>query len=117
MGRLTQSSLWHLVHATIVVSLYRAAALDNGLAVQPPMVSTAPYSSVRVALKTCARHRAAHTRPVLQGWNTWNAFHDEINETLVKHAADMLVESGLQAAGYTYLNIDGEYSCSLFLLA
>ena len=43
-----------------------------------------------------------------QGWNTWNAFHDEINETLVKHAADQLVETGLKAAGYSYLNIDGE---------
>ena len=44
----------------------------------------------------------------IQGWNTWNAFHDEINETLVKNAADLLVETGLKAAGYVYLNIDGE---------
>jgi alpha-galactosidase len=44
----------------------------------------------------------------LQGWNTWNAFHDEINETLVMNAADLLVETGLKAAGYVYLNIDGE---------
>ena len=44
----------------------------------------------------------------LQGWNTWNAFHDDINDTLVMNAVDLLVESGLKAAGYVYLNIDGE---------
>lgn len=53
------------------------AGLNNGLASTPPM-----------------------------GYNTWNAFHDEINETLIYHAADKLVETGLAAAGYVYLNID-----------
>ena len=108
-----QTSFWHLVYVIVLGTLYKGAALDNGLAMQPPMVSTAPYSSVRVALRPYACHRPTQLRPDLQGWNTWNAFHDEINETLVKHAADMLVESGLQAAGYTYLNIDGQSSCSL----
>lgn len=56
----------------------RAAGLNNGLALTPPM-----------------------------GYNTWNAFHDEINETLIYHAADALVELGLAAAGYEYIVIDG----------
>jgi alpha-galactosidase len=58
-------------------------ALDNGLAMTPPM-----------------------------GYNTWNAFHDEINETIIYHAADELVESGLAAAGYVYLVIDGTKPCT-----
>ena len=41
--------------------------LDNGLALAPPM-----------------------------GWNSWNAFHDDINEAVVHTAADILVSSGLQ---------------------
>ncbi len=35
------------------------------------------------------------------------AFHDEINETLIKETADLLVGLGLRDAGYTYVNIDG----------
>ena len=112
MRRLTQSVPGYLINLILVLCLYGAVALDNGLAMQPPMVSTTPYSSVRVALSTYARLCAAQDRPNLQGWNTWNAFHDEINETLVKGAADLLVETGLQAAGYTYLNIDGTNPCS-----
>ena len=107
MSRLTQSVSGSLISLIVVLCLYGAAALDNGLAMQPPMVSTAPYSPVRVALSTYAYLCAAQDWPNSQGWNTWNAFHDDINETLVKGAADLLVETGLQAAGYTYLNIDG----------
>jgi hypothetical protein len=31
-----------------------------------------------------------------------------VNETVIRTAADRLVELGLADAGYTYLNIDGE---------
>lgn len=40
------------------------------------------------------------------GWNTWNAFGDEINEQVVLDAAGGLVQSGLAAAGYRYVVID-----------
>ena len=40
------------------------------------------------------------------GWNTWNTFGWEINEELVKHSADTLVESGLAECGYNYIVID-----------
>jgi alpha-galactosidase len=52
--------------------------LDNGLAITPPM-----------------------------GYNTWNAFHEEIDETMVMESAEILISSGLAAAGYTYFNLDG----------
>ena len=55
-----------------------AVCINNGLALTPPM-----------------------------GYNTWNAYHDDIDEHLIFSAADILVESGLAAAGYNYLNIDG----------
>lgn len=53
--------------------------LDNGLALTPPM-----------------------------GYNTWNAFHEEIDETMIRESAEILISSGLAAAGYTYFNLDGE---------
>ncbi|KAG0631843.1 hypothetical protein M758_1G283400 [Ceratodon purpureus] len=40
------------------------------------------------------------------GWNTWNHFACEINETLVMETADALVSTGLAAKGYEYVNLD-----------
>ena len=38
------------------------------------------------------------------GWNSWNAFHHDVDEVKIKAAADEL--SNLQELGYTYLNLD-----------
>ncbi|WP_225847565.1 NPCBM/NEW2 domain-containing protein [Streptomyces sp. HPF1205] len=54
-----------------------AAAVDNGLALTPPM-----------------------------GFNDWNAFGCNVSEQLIKDTADYFVSSGLKDAGYTYVNID-----------
>ncbi|GAC1431234.1 MAG: hypothetical protein NVSMB7_07390 [Chitinophagaceae bacterium] len=40
------------------------------------------------------------------GWNSWNTFQANINEQLVKETADIMVSSGMKAAGYTYLVLD-----------
>ncbi|XP_039018245.1 alpha-galactosidase-like [Hibiscus syriacus] len=40
------------------------------------------------------------------GWNSWNHFHCDINETLIKETADAVVSTGLAAVGYTYINLD-----------
>jgi len=52
-------------------------SLDNGLGKTPPM-----------------------------GWNSWNYFHCNINETLIKQTADLMVSTGLAAKGYRYINLD-----------
>jgi alpha-galactosidase len=52
-------------------------ALDNGLARTPPM-----------------------------GWNSWNKFACNVSEDLIKQAADAMVLSGMQDAGYQYVVID-----------
>ena len=54
-----------------------ASASDNGLARTPPM-----------------------------GWNSWNKFHYDINETIIKKVADSFISKGLKDAGYTYIVID-----------
>jgi alpha-galactosidase len=40
------------------------------------------------------------------GWNSWNRFACNVNEDLVKSAADALVSSGMKDAGYEYVVID-----------
>ena len=55
-----------------------AAALDNGRALSPVM-----------------------------GFNTWPAFHEHIDEDLIRQTADALANTGLVAAGYTTLALDG----------
>jgi len=54
-----------------------ASALDNGLALTPPM-----------------------------GWNPWNRFGCSINAQLIRETADALVASGMRDAGYQYVVID-----------
>jgi alpha-galactosidase len=40
------------------------------------------------------------------GWNSWNTFQCNLNETLIKGIADTFVSSGMLAAGYQYVNLD-----------
>jgi len=40
------------------------------------------------------------------GWSSWNCFGCGINEQQIHEIADIMVEKGLLAAGYQYLNID-----------
>ncbi|GMP69626.1 hypothetical protein CsSME_00028818 [Camellia sinensis var. sinensis] len=44
------------------------------------------------------------------GWNSWNFFACNINETVVKETADALVSTGLADLGYVYVNIDDCWS-------
>jgi len=49
----------------------------------------------------------ARTPPM--GWNSWNHFGcntSEINQDLFKETAKAMVDSGLKAAGYEYINLD-----------
>lgn len=40
------------------------------------------------------------------GWNSWNHYHCNVNEDVVKKTADAIVASGLDKYGYVYVNID-----------
>lgn len=40
------------------------------------------------------------------GWNSWNAFHGDIDEDKVLASARVIVDSGLAAKGYKSINID-----------
>jgi alpha-galactosidase len=40
------------------------------------------------------------------GWNSWNHFHNQIDDAAVRAQAEAMVASGMRDAGYTYINID-----------
>ena len=42
----------------------------------------------------------------IMGWSSWNNFHVNINEEIIKAQADFMVSSGMANAGYSYINID-----------
>ena len=46
------------------------------------------------------------------GWNSWNFFHDKIDDAIVRQIADALVASGMRDAGYVYINIDDTWEGS-----
>ena len=50
----------------------------------------------------------AQTPPM--GFNTWNTFGSQINDTMIRETADAMVEKGLKEAGYEYLVIDDCWS-------
>jgi alpha-galactosidase len=63
-----------------------------------------------IALAAAAGARAqrfeglAATPPM--GWNSWNRFGCEVDETLIRETADAMVATGMKDAGYLYVNID-----------
>ncbi len=43
------------------------------------------------------------------GWNSWNCFHRNIDETKIRGAADAMVSTGLIDHGWTYINMDDRW--------
>lgn len=78
-----------------VLSLWSSStgALAAG---QDPLSPTGRFSTYATA--------AAPTPPM--GWNPWNAFRTDVDEAKVRGSALALVDTGLAAKGYRYVNID-----------
>ncbi|KAK3669275.1 hypothetical protein LTR78_010849 [Recurvomyces mirabilis] len=56
-----------------------------------------------------ARPDGVGTLPAL-GWNSWNAYFCDVNETKLLSAANLIISLGLKDAGYEYVNIDDCWS-------
>ncbi|HEX8848782.1 MAG TPA: alginate lyase family protein, partial [Gemmatimonadaceae bacterium] len=63
-----------------------------------------PPAPRRGGPRAVAANGLAATPPM--GWNSWNRFHCDIDERLIREMADAMVASGMRDAGYVYLNID-----------
>lgn len=64
----------------VSVPALESKALDNGLALTPPM-----------------------------GWNSWNAFRGDIDEVKIREVAEAMVSSGMKDAGYEYIILDDNW--------
>lgn len=67
------------------------------------LVLVAP-AHCQAAIKGDGGKRLAKTPPM--GWNSWNAFEKDIDETKIKAIADAMVNSGMREAGYVYVVLD-----------
>lgn len=77
-----QFFVWTIIYSSILPLVFfsKGLAKDDGLARTPPM-----------------------------GWNSWNAFQEDINESKIRAIADALVSSGMRDAGYAYLVLDDRW--------
>jgi len=90
------------LHVTIV---YPREKPEEGTAIRVPEEETTPPKLIPLPeLVNVPRNGLALTPPM--GWNSWNHFGSNVDDSIVRAAADKLVSSGLAAAGYSYINID-----------
>eukprot|EP00884_Botryococcus_braunii_P016368 jgi/Botrbrau1/3414/Bobra.0337s0047.1 len=76
MGR-TKFLGFGLINAMLHSYILNASGLNNGLALTPQM-----------------------------GYNSWNVYHEFIDEAKMREAAELMVTTGLVEAGYKYFIID-----------
>ena len=70
-----------------------------------PAVLVLAAAVITPAQTAQATGTAAITAPVM-GWNSWNRFGCNINESLIRATADAIVANDLDDLGYRYVNID-----------
>ncbi|MCF8459262.1 MAG: glycoside hydrolase family 27 protein [Flavobacteriales bacterium] len=66
-------------------------------------------SLIGIALGSNAQNDNPRPQTPIMGWSSWNHFHIDINEQLIKEQADAMVSSGMNDAGYSFINIDDGY--------
>jgi len=68
----------------------------SGLVVPPkiplPALHAVPYNGLAA-------------RPPM-GWNSWNHFHGDVDDAIIRSTADAMAANGLREAGYSYIVID-----------
>ena len=73
-----------------------------------PFIFLVSYCSVANYLQRSFNPSAiAWPKTPPMGWSSWNAYQINIDESVIEKAANALVNSGMEAAGYRYVNIDG----------
>ena len=85
----------------------RLSALLCALLLLTPMAARAdivPTGTDRPAEWPTEGNGLAQTPPM--GWNTWNKFGCNVDEQLIRGAADAMVANGMREAGYQYIVID-----------
>jgi alpha-galactosidase len=83
-SKYSRNSRLNLVLPLLALSAVSTESLDNGVARTPPL-----------------------------GWSSWNAYHCQISEHTFLQQAEVLVSSGLKAAGYTLVSVDDCWQAEL----
>ena len=78
----------HSLSVFVLLACFLAVAASNPLL---PPASAQTSSSL------------AKTPPM--GWNSWNKFGCNVSDKLIHEMADAMISSGMQAAGYQYVNM------------
>jgi Alpha-galactosidase len=78
-------------------------------------IIAACFAIISSSTYAAGKAKANVAKTPLMGWASWNQFGVRIDENVIKKQADVMVSSGLAAAGFRYLNIDdgffnGRYS-------
>ncbi len=73
----TSTVKFGIIMVIVLAANFEGWALDNGLALTPPM-----------------------------GWNSWNKFGCDVSEDLIRSTADAMVSRGMRDAGYQFVVID-----------
>lgn len=103
-----------LVYLVVILFLW-AISLSIGARVAPLLQNYAkPISSNIFDTSNYGKLQLNNglARTPQMGWNSWNFFACNINETVIKETADALVSTGLADLGYVYLNIDDCWSAA-----
>jgi alpha-galactosidase len=110
-ARVISSSSSSLTFSSLTLWLTLAWALAAcGGGKSPPVVVTPPPPTPDVDSDLPAQPIAGAAPTPPMGWNSWNTFKQNITDPLFRQMADAMVASGMQDAGYRYINIDDTWS-------
>ncbi|MCI4065557.1 ricin-type beta-trefoil lectin domain protein [Micromonospora sp. R77] len=82
----------------------RRTASRWGSALAAALLLTGAALGLRPTASLALDNGVARTPPM--GWNSWNSFGCNINESLIRQSADAIVTSGMRDAGYQYVVVD-----------
>lgn len=85
----SKSNMQQILHIAIIINL--------NMAVGCLIIPNRTYARVTPA------------KPPVMGWSSWNNYHVNIDENMIKSQADAMVANGMKEVGYTYVNIDDGY--------
>ncbi|KAF6143092.1 hypothetical protein GIB67_041160 [Kingdonia uniflora] len=92
----------------LILYLCSSISLTIGIRGAPPLIQASRSSSNLFDTSNYGKLQLNNglARTPQMGWNSWNFFACNINETVIKETADALISTGLASLGYKYVNID-----------
>lgn len=90
VGRLLKVTLAVMI---LFFCIYKSGPIFAAASIYPPLSKHSVAPGLSAA-------------PPPMGWSSWNSFADTVDSAVVMQQAQALIASGMQKAGYRYINID-----------